>query len=445
MIFLLGIVSTICGISIYFNIKRSQNNGKLLEEIKTLEDKQKEMLQDLQSYSSTEQTFVKERQFLEEKYKAIILEKEHYITELRQHFNHQMQEVKKDNQQRIISQKEDYDKIIQKLEISAKESFSNIANNILEQKGKNFQEQSMHNIKHLLEPFKVDIGNFKQLIHTVQSERTQQHASLETQILNLQKHEKTMMQTTENLTKALKGENKTQGNWGEMIVRKILDSSGLIEGEHYTEQGIGMSLKSEEGKREQPDFIINLPNNKHIVLDSKVSLTHYERFCTENNDVDLKGFIASVKTHISQLSEKKYHENSKLNAPDFTMMFIPIESAYFLAVQHDQSLYETAWKKRIALCCPSTLLAMLQTVSHLWEIDMQNKNAKQIVDRALLIHNKFEGFTKDLSKVGDGIKNALKHYEEAEKKFISGQGNLDTQFKHMQSLTKLNGNKIEEN
>ena len=221
-----------------------------------------------------------------------------------------------------------------------------------------------------------------------------------------------------------------------MIVRKILDSAGLIKGEHYTEQGTGMALKSEEGATEKPDFIINLPNNKHIVLDSKVSLTHYERFCTENNATDLKGFTNSVKNHIGQLSEKKYHENSKLNTPDFTMMFIPIESAYFLAVQHDQTLYETAWKKRIALCCPSTLLAMLQTVSNLWEIDMQNKNAEKIVYRALQIYNKFEGFTKDLSKVGASLQTAQNAFSDAEKKFISGQGSLDSQFKQMQGLMK---------
>jgi DNA recombination protein RmuC len=425
MIFLFGIASSLCGVSIFLNVK-------LLILVRNLQNKEREMMQDLNSYSALEQSFTKEKQLIKEKHDAIITEKDRVILELKESFAVQLKDLKQDMEKRLLDEKNNHETI--------KESFSNIANNILEQKGKNLQEQSLHNIKHILEPFKTDIGNFKQLIHTVQSERTQQHASLETQIKNLQKHEKDLMLTAENLTKALKGENKTQGNWGEMIVRKILDSAGLIEGEHYTEQGKGMELKNEEGKREQPDFIINLPNNKHIILDAKVSLTHYERFCTENNEADLKGFANSIKNHIAQLAEKKYHENAKLNTPDFTMMFIPIESAYFLAVQHDQTLYETAWKRRIALCCPSTLLAMLQTVSNLWEIDMQNKNTQEIVNRAVNIYKKFEGFTKDLSKVGDGIKGALKNYEEAEKKFISGQGNLDGQFRKMISLVKVDKN-----
>ena len=430
MIFILGIVSTLCVVLSYANFE-------LFKRLRISQNKEKEMIQDLNTYTNLEQSFQREQKHIQEKYTQLLGEKERYINELKQTYTNQLREVKQENELRIIKQKEEYDRIVQKLEQSARESFTNIANTILEQKGKNLQEQSLQNIQHILAPFKVDINNFKQLIHTVQSERTQQHASLETQIRAMQNLNHGMMQTAENLTKALKGENKTQGNWGEMIVKKILDSSGLIAGEHYTEQGKEMGLTNEDGRREQPDFIINLPNNKHIVLDSKVSLTHYERYCSEENETDLKGFLNSIYKHIGDLSSKGYHNNRQLNSPDFTMMFIPIEAAYFLAVQKDSALYQKAWEKRIALCCPSTLLAMLQTVSNLWEIDMQNKNAYAIVERASMIYKKFESFTADLKKVGASIQNASKTYEEAEKKFISGAGSLDSQFKKMQSLVKL--------
>jgi DNA recombination protein RmuC len=430
MIFILGIVSTVCVVLGYANFE-------LFKRLRISQNKEKEMIQDLNTYTNLEQSFQREQQHIQEKYTQLLGEKERYINELKQTYANQIREIKQENELHITRQKEECDRVMQKLEQSAKESFSNIANTILEQKGKNLQEQSLSHIQHILDPFKADIMNFKQLIHTVQEQRTNQHASLETQIKAMQGLNHGMMQTAENLTKALKGENKTQGNWGEMIVKKILDSSGLIAGEHYTEQGKDMNLTSEDGRREQPDFIINLPNNKHIVLDSKVSLTHYERYCNEENEMDLKGFLSSVNKHISDLSSKGYHNNRQLNSPDFTMMFIPIEAAYFLAVQKDNSLYQKAWEKRIALCCPSTLLAMLQTISNLWEIDMQNKNAYAIVERAKLIYQKFEGFTADLKKIGASIQNASKSYEEAEKKFISGRGSLDSQFQSMQSLVKL--------
>jgi DNA recombination protein RmuC len=430
MIFILGIVSTLSALLGYANFE-------LFKRLRISQNKEKEMIQDLNAYTNLEQSLQREQQHIQEKYTQLLGEKDKYINELKQNYANQLKEIKQENELRLVNQKQEYDKVMQKLEQSARESFSNIANTILEQKGKNLQEQSLNNIQHILAPFKADITNFKQLIHTVQSERTQQHASLETQIKAMQGLNHGMMQTAENLTKALKGENKTQGNWGEMIVKKILDSSGLISGEHYTEQGKEMGLTSEDGKREQPDFIINLPNNKHIVLDSKVSLTHYERYCNEENDIDLKGFLSSVQKHIGDLSSKGYHNNRRLNSPDFTMMFIPIEAAYFLAVQKDNELYQKAWEKRIALCCPSTLLAMLQTISNLWEIDMQNKNAQEIVSRANEMYKKFQGFTSSLEDVGRNLDRAKDSYSKAYGQFKTGNGNLDGQFTKMISLVKL--------
>lgn len=411
----------------------------LWKKLYELQTKQKELLENLNSYSNMEQMFEREKAHIQEKYNQIINEKERYINEIRQSYSMQIKEIKNEYEIRIAKQKKDYDDIIQKLEYSARESFTNIANNLLEQKGKNLQEISNHNIQNILEPFKADITNFKQLIHTIHTERTQQHASLEMQIQSMYKHEQEMMQTTINLTKALKGENKTQGNWGEMILRKILNDSGLIEGKHYTEQGKQMDLKNEDGKREQPDFIINLPQEKHIIVDSKVSLTHYERFCSNGEKADIDSFVASIETHIKQLAEKKYHDNQKLNTPDFTIMFLPIEGAYFLAVQHKQEIWEMAWKKRIALCCPSNLWPMLKTIANIWAIDMQNKNAKDIVSRANEMYKKFNGFLSTLDDVGKNLDRARDSYNKAQNQLTIGSGNLNGQFQKMISMVKLDG------
>lgn len=415
-------------------------NLQLMRMISKQNVKKNEIDNEINNFNLKEQTYIQKNNFLEEKLK----EKDKTIEDMKNFYNEQIRLSKNECEKRLQEQKQDYEKLIQKLEHTTKESFVNIANQILEQKGKTIQEQSLQNIHHLLQPFKTDLQGFKDIIHKTSSQSVEQIASLKTQIEIIHNTEKQMMQTAENLTNALKSENKTQGNWGEMIVRKILEDSGLKEGVHFVEQGKDLKLTNEEGKREQPDFIINLPNGKHIILDAKTSLTAYERFCTTHNENDLKSFIISVKNHIKELSEKKYHENQKLNTPDFTIMFIPIEGAYFLAAQNEKTIWEFAWQKRIALCCPSNLFPMLKTIANIWEIDTRNKNVEKVIQRAGQIYKKFEGFVLDLQDVGKNLQKASRSFEEAEKKFISGHGSLNSQFKDMQELGQKASIQIEE-
>ncbi len=435
MYIILGVLAGICFVSVVIIFNLSEKL-KLSQQKETgFQKKEADLNIQLANFVGIENHFEKTLHEREANFRQIILEKEKNISEIKQQFARQLHDLKTDYENRLSRKKEDEDRL--------RESFSNIANQILEQKNKNLQEQSTKTMQSVLEPFKTDITNFKQLIHTINEQRTQQHASLETHIKSMQNVNQNMIQTAENLTKALKGDSKVQGNWGEMIVRNILDSVGFTEGQEYTEQGKGMNLRDETGKLQQPDFIIHLPNKKHIVLDSKVSLTHYERFCATENRDEIKGFLNSINTHIAGLSAKKYHENPQLNAPDFTMMFIPIESAYFLAVHEEADLYQKAWAKRIALVCPSTLLAMIQTIKNLWEIDMQNKNTQKIVERAKLMYDKFQGFVGSLDGVGKGLENAAKSFENAKKQLTEGRGNLDSQFKEMLSLSKLDTKKID--
>ena len=414
MLLIIGILATFSAITTYFALNLS-------EKLKISQKKEADLNIQIANNTGLKQYF-----------EQIVSEKEKNILEIKQQFTQQIRELKTDYENRLSRKKEDEDRL--------RESFSNIANQILEQKNKALQEQSTQSLQNILKPFQADITNFKQLVHTVENNRIQQHASLETHIKSMQNVNQNMIQTAENLTKALKGDSKVQGNWGEMVVRKLLESAGLVEGQHYTEQGKEMNLRDEENNRQQPDFIINLPNNKHIILDSKVSLTHYERFCTTENENEIKGFLNSINTHITGLSGKKYHENAKLNTPDFTIMFIPIESAYFLAIHKEPELYQKAWEKRIALVCPSTLLAMLQTIGNLWEIDMQNKNTQKIVERAKLMYDKFQGFLKNLDKIGLSLQSATKNFEDAKKQLTEGRGNLNNQFEEMISYAKLGKN-----
>lgn len=425
-------------------------NFQLMRMLAKNASKEKETNKSLQNANLERQSCKQEISFLkknlEDKETQILEIKNENLTKLKEmgeEYSKRLNALKQEQKETLFQQKQDYEHLIKKLENSAEASFSNIAQQILEQKSKNLNETSTQHLSHILSPFKTELAGFKDIISKSSAQSTEQIASLKTQITLMQEQEKKLMLTAENLTKALTTENKTQGNWGEMILRQILEASGLQEGYHFTEQGKGLGLQNDEGHRQQPDFIINLPNNKHIVLDSKVSLTAYERFCTSNQKEDLEAFIRSIKTHIKQLSAKEYQKN--LNSPDFTIMFLPIEGAYFLAVQSDRTLWEEAWSKKIAICCPSNLFPMLKTVANLWENDAINKNAQEIAKRAVSIYKKFNGFLANFETIGKNLEDAQTVYQKAHGQFISGGGSLQSQFEKMQSLTKKHGIEVLEN
>jgi len=228
-----------------------------------------------------------------------------------------------------------------------------------------------------------------------------------------------------NLTKALKGDSKKQGNWGEFVLEKILERSGLTKGIEFEMQ---VSVKSDEGKRYQPDVVVFLPEKKHIIIDSKVSLTAYERLVNANEEEERKRYmnehILSIRRHIKELSEKNYQSAKDMNSPDFVLLFIPIESSFGVAVQADQQLFNDAWTNKIVIVSPSTLLATLQTISSIWKQENQTRNAMEIAKQGGALYDKFVGFVIDLEKIGKNIHQVQESYEEAMKKLSTGSGNL---------------------
>jgi DNA recombination protein RmuC len=258
---------------------------------------------------------------------------------------------------------------------------------------------------------------------------------LKTEIKHLIDLNKQISEDANNLANALKGENKTQGNWGELILEKVLERSGLVKDQEYRLQ---FSTNNDEGKRIQPDAVIMLPDNKHIVVDSKVSLVAYEAFVNSSDEEErlklVKEHIISVRTHIKSLSEKNYQSSADFNTPDFVLLFIPIESSFSIAVQADQELFNFAWDKKIVIVSPSTLLATLRTIASVWKQERQTKNAIEIAKQSGALYDKFVGFIEDMDKIGKSIEVSRATYENAINKLHKGSGNL---VKRAQDIEKL--------
>ncbi len=335
----------------------------------------------------------------------------------------------------LQSKLEDQKAELEKLNERFAHEFKNLANEIFEEKSKKFTEQNKTNIHDLLNPLKEKIGEFQKKVEDSNKEGAERNASLVTQIKHLSDLNKQITKEAENLTKALKGDSKAQGNWGEVILERILEKSGLEKGREYETQ---VSETGDDGKRYQPDVVIRLPDNKHVIVDSKVSLTAYERFVNEENEADklvqLKLHINSIKTHIKGLSEKSYQNLYGLDGLDFVLLFIPIEPAFTLAVQHDQDLFNDAYSRNIVIVSPTTLIATLRTIASIWKQEYQNKNAIEIARQGGALYDKFQSFTEDLISIGKHLNGTQKAYQESMKKLSEGSGNL---VKRAEGLKKL--------
>ncbi len=309
--------------------------------------------------------------------------------------------------------------------------FKNTATNIFEDFSNKFTLQSEKKIGDLLNPMRERLGEFNKMVSDSFSTQGKEQHSLKAEI------EKIVLQT-DGLTKALRGDVKAQGNWGEVMLERILEESGLRSGEDYIIQGTGMGLNNKDGGRLQPDVIINLPDKKHIIIDSKVSLTAYERYCNEGDEalrqIQVKEFVKSIKAHVNGLEQKRYQDIEKLGAPDFVMMFLPIEGAYSLAVQADSELHSYAWGKKIVLVCPATLFATLRTIASIWRIERQNVNAQEIARQGGALYDKFVGFLGDMEEINKHINNLHKAYDNASSKLSSGRGNLLGQVEKLKTL-----------
>lgn len=313
--------------------------------------------------------------------------------------------------------------------------FRNIANELLEDKSKRFTETNKENIDLILKPIKEKIAEFEKTVDTTHKASLQDFSALREQIGSLKELNQQMSKDAINLTKALKGETKTQGNWGEFILESVLEKSGLTKGREYVVQE---SHNDEEGRRFQPDVIIRLPEGKSIVIDSKVSLIGYEKMVSAEDDAQRliagKEHLTSLRAHIRGLSEKNYQQLHSLKSLDFVLLFVPIEPAFAAAVQLDQALFNEAFDKNIVVVSPTTLLATLRTIASIWRQEYQNQNAQEIADQGGKLYDKFVAFSEDLIKLGNQMDTAKKTYEESMKKLTDGSGNLITRVEKLKKL-----------
>lgn len=337
----------------------------------------------------------------------------------------------KNIEQRLAEQKGEMEQLNQRF----KTEFENLAAKILEEKSQKFREQNKLSLDTILNPLKEKIKDFEDKVQKVYDTEAAERNMLKGEIKQLMSLNQLMHQDAQNLTKALKGDSKTQGNWGEFILESILEKSGLVKDREYQAQA---SVSTEDGRRFQPDILINLPDGKCLVIDSKVSLVAYERYVSSDDDmvkaVSLKEHIQSLRSHIKGLSDKNYQNLYAARSLDFVLLFVPIESAFALSVQNDAQLFNDAFERNIVIVSPSTLLATLRTVANIWRQESQNKNAIDIANKAGDMYDKFVGFVDDLIGLGNKMRDSQKAYEAAMNKLHQGTGNL---VKRSEDLKKL--------
>jgi DNA recombination protein RmuC len=313
--------------------------------------------------------------------------------------------------------------------------FENLAQKIFEEKSTRFSDQNHKQISTLLDPLKERIKDFEKKVEDTYSQERFERGHLKGEISKLIELNQTMSKEAHNLVLALKGENKTQGNWGEFILENILERSGLRKGEEYFTQE---TLRGSEGEMLRPDVIVHLPDNKHLIVDSKMTLSAYEGYCSATDEVSKDRFaiqhVESLKRHINELSEKKYHLSEKIISPDFVMLFMPIEPAFALAFQLKPEIFEQAWSKNIAIVSPTTLLATLRTVASLWKQERQQKNALEIAKRGGELYDKFANIVKDLETLGERIGSVQKTHSDIMGKISTGRGNLISQVEKLKEL-----------
>lgn len=324
---------------------------------------------------------------------------------------------------------------INELQEKFTKEFENLANKILEEKSAKFTEQNTVNMKNILTPLQDKILVFEQKVEQTHKESIDYHAALRQQIIGLSEMNAQMSKETLNLTKALKGDSKMQGNWGELVLERVLEKSGLEKGREYEVQ---QSFINSEGNRVLPDVVINLPDGKKMIVDSKVSLSAYEKWVNEESELlkieFLKEHVISIKRHVEQLGSKNYHDLYHMESPDFVLLFIPMEPAFAIALNEDPSLYTKAFDRNIVIVTPSTLLATLRTIDSMWTNQKQQENALEIARQAGALYDKFEGFVSDLVRIGNKIKDTKTEYESAMNKLVDGKGNLISSVERLKKM-----------
>jgi DNA recombination protein RmuC len=403
---------------------KSQSEKNVLEERNIALQSQMDSLR--QQMTNDRQSFEKQLQVLNLEKENIRAEKDSLAIQLTK------SEVDFENlRERNVEQKQEVEKLQEKFT----KEFENLANKILEEKTSKFTQQNKENLQNILSPLQDKIQLFEKKVEDTHKESIDYHAALRQQIVGLKEMNEQMSKETLNLTKALKGDSKMQGNWGELVLERVLEKSGLEKDrEYYVQQ----SHTNEDGQRVFPDVVINLPDGKKMVVDSKVSLTGYEKYINEEDEAlkntYLKEHVNSIRRHVDQLGEKNYHDLYQIESPDFVLLFIPIEPAFAIALNEDTALYNKAFERNIVIVTPSTLLATLRTIDSMWANQKQQENAFEIARQAGALYDKFHGLLTDLISVGKKIDDAKLGYSDAMNKLADGKGNLITSVEKLKKM-----------
>lgn len=425
--FILGFI--LGAIILYFVLKSSQVSRNLFDELNHQFIHQSA---DLNNFRSKSEELLQTNSDLISELKTLEKEKQEF------HSQNAHLSAQNENLQKLLEiQKEE----IGKMQEVAKTEFQNLANKILEEKTEKFTALNQNNLKTILEPLGENLEIFKRRVNEVYENEARERFSLNNTIKLMMEQTAKVSQEANNLATALKGQTKTQGDWGEMILERILEDSGLTKDREYFSQ---INIKNEAGENQRPDFVIKLPGNQWIIIDSKVSLNAFERMVSAENEEDRKQnlalHISAIKKHIDVLSQKKYDDLKE--SLDFTIMFIPIEPAFLIAVQNDTQLWNYAYHKHIILLSPTNLIAYLKLISDVWKRADQNQNALEIADRGGKLYDKFVGFVENLEKIGKNIDLAKNSYNEAFKQLKTGKDNLVIQTQKLKELGAKNRKSI---
>ena len=410
LLFLALLVSTILIIKLRFNYQNYQQLFELQLDQKNHEN----------------QTLLSEVSFLQQELKQL---RQQYLL-----LSNEATELKTRLEQSNILAYEKQ-KILVESEHRLNEQFENLANRIFDNSGKKIDQQNKQSLDYLLSPLKEQLEGFKKQVQDSFNIEAKERHTLTYEIRNLQKLNEQMSKEAVNLTNALKGNNKTQGNWGEVVLNRILENSGLRENHEFELQ---VSLNNENNQRLQPDVIVHLPQGNDVIIDSKVALVAYERYFNSDDELEknkaISEHLVAIRTHIKHLSQKDYHKLCGINSLDYVLMFIPIEPAFLTAVDRDPNLINDALKSNIILVSPTTLLVALRTINNLWRYEYQNRHAEQIADKASKLYDKVRGFVEDMEVLGNSLNKAQQTYSNSMNKLTSGRGNIIGQIEQFREM-----------